>query len=115
VTRRRPAHERVGEALARITDPKGEGARTCLTIYTEPARDAADAADARGRAGLSLGPIDAAIIAIKDLFDVRGKPTRSGSKVLANAPPATADAPVVRRLRAAAAVIIAKTNMAKFA
>ena len=53
-------------------------------------------------AGISLGPLDGAIVSIKDLFDVAGEPTRAGSKILAEeAAPATADAPVVRRLRAA--------------
>src|SRR5207248_11546221 len=54
-------------------------------------------------------------ISIKDLFDVAGEPTRAGSKVLVDAPPASTDAPVVRRLRAAGAVIVAKTNMVEFA
>ena len=45
-----------------------------------------------------------------------GEQTRAGSKVLAEeAKPAAADAPVVRRLRAAGAVIVAKTNMTEFA
>src|SRR5262249_16187975 len=48
-------------------------------------------------------------------FDVAGEPTRAGSKVLADAPAASNDAPVVRRLRAAGSVIIAKTNMTEFA
>jgi aspartyl-tRNA(Asn)/glutamyl-tRNA(Gln) amidotransferase subunit A len=74
-----------------------------------------DAADARARSGMSLGPLDGAIVSIKDLFDVAGEPTRAGSKVLANAAPAAADAVVVRRLRAAGAVIVAKTNMHEFA
>ena len=44
------------------------------------------------------------------------KPTRAGSKILAEeAAPAIADAPVVQRLRAAGAVIVAKTNMTEFA
>ena len=30
----RSARERLEEALARIADPKGEGARTCLTVYS---------------------------------------------------------------------------------
>jgi aspartyl-tRNA(Asn)/glutamyl-tRNA(Gln) amidotransferase subunit A len=103
------------EALSLIADSKGEGARACLTVYTQVARDAADAADARARAGISLGPLDGAIVSIKDLFDVAGEPTRAGSKILADAAPALADALVVHRLRTAGCVIIAKTNMAEFA
>jgi aspartyl-tRNA(Asn)/glutamyl-tRNA(Gln) amidotransferase subunit A len=108
--------DRLEQALTRIADPKGEGARACLTVYAETARDAADAADARARHGVSLGPLDGAIVSIKDLFDVAGEPTRAGSKVLADeAAPAEADATVVRRLRAGGAVIVAKTNMTEFA
>ena len=108
--------DRLEQALARIADPKGEGARACLTVYAGPARAAADAADARAANGVSLGPLDGSIVSIKDLFDVAGEPTRAGSKILAEeAKPATADAPVVRRLRAAGAVIVAKTNMTEFA
>ncbi len=108
--------ERLEQALTRINDPKGEGAKACLTVYAETARAAADAADARAKAGVSLGPLDGTIVSIKDLFDVAGEPTRAGSKILAEeAQPAAADAPVVRRLRAAGAVIVAKTNMTEFA
>jgi aspartyl-tRNA(Asn)/glutamyl-tRNA(Gln) amidotransferase subunit A len=116
-TRGGPAssRDRLEEALRRIADPTGEGARACLTVYGEAARAAADAADSRARAGISLGPLDGRIVSIKDLFDVAGEPTRAASKILADAPPAKADAPVVRRLRAAGAVIVAKTNMSEFA
>ena len=71
----------------------------------------------RARAlGVSLGPLDGAIVSIKDLFDVAGEPTRAGSKILAEeAEPAAADAAIVRRLRAGGAVIVAKTNMTEFA
>ncbi len=110
------SRERLEQALTRINDPKGEGAKACLTVYAEAARAAADAADARARNGVSLGPLDGVIVSIKDLFDVAGEATRAGSKVLADeAPPAAADAPVVRRLRAGGAVIVAKTNMTEFA
>ena len=108
--------DRLEQALARIADPKGEGARACLSIYAAAARGAADAADARGERGESLGPLDGAIVSVKDLFDVAGEPTRAGSKILAEeAAPAAADAPVVQRLRRAGAVIVAKTNMSEFA
>lgn len=108
--------DRLAAALARIDDKNGEGARACLTIYREEAKAAAAAADARSKLGLSLGPLDGAIVSIKDLFDVKGEVTRAASKVLAGeGKRATEDAPVVRRLRRAGAVIIAKTNMSEFA
>jgi aspartyl-tRNA(Asn)/glutamyl-tRNA(Gln) amidotransferase subunit A len=110
------ARERLDAALARIDDPKGEGARACLTVYREQAKATAEAADARAKARISLGPLDGAIISIKDLFDVAGEVTRAGSKARAGeAKPAAADAPVVRRLRAGGAIIVAKTNMSEFA
>ena len=109
-------HDRLDAALARIDDAAGEGARVCLTVYRDQARVAAEAADARARVGISLGPLDGKIVSIKDLFDVAGEVTRAGSKVLADeGMPAEHDAPIVQRLRAAGAVIVAKTNMSEFA
>jgi aspartyl-tRNA(Asn)/glutamyl-tRNA(Gln) amidotransferase subunit A len=64
---------------------------------------------------MTLGPLDGVIVSIKDLFDVAGEPTRAGSRVLADGPPARQDAPVVERLRKAGAVILGKTNMSEFA
>ena len=110
------ASDRLEAALGRIDDPKGEGARACLTVYRDQAKAAADAADARAKAGVSLGPVDGTIVSIKDLFDVAGEVTRVGSKVFAEeGKPAAADASVVRRLRAGGAIIVAKTNMSEFA
>ena len=64
------------------------------------------------RSGRSTAPSSR----IKDLFDVAGEVTRAGSKVLADEGKiATRDAPVVQRLRAGGAVIVAKTNMSEFA
>ncbi len=108
--------DRLEQALARIADPNGEGARACLTVYAEAARAAAEAADARAARGTSLGPLDGVIVSIKDLFDVAGEVTRAGSKILAEeGQPAQTDAVIVQRLRAAGAVIVAKTNMTEFA
>jgi aspartyl-tRNA(Asn)/glutamyl-tRNA(Gln) amidotransferase subunit A len=115
LVRQHAARDRLEAALAQISDPAGEGVRACLTVYAASARLGADAADARAKSGLSLGPLDGTIVSIKDLFDVAGEPTRAGSTVLAHALPAARDAPVVRRLRAAGAVIVAKTNMTEFA
>jgi aspartyl-tRNA(Asn)/glutamyl-tRNA(Gln) amidotransferase subunit A len=115
MSKKTSSRDRLEAAFARIADPQGEGARACLTLYEAAARDAADAADGRAGGGISLGPLDGVIFTIKDLFDVKGEPTRAGSKTLADSPPATEDAPVVRRLRQAGAVIVAKTNMSEFA
>ena len=107
---RHPSRDRLERALARIADPKGEGARTCLTVYAAVARAAADAADARARAGLSLGPIDGRVVAVKDLFDLPAKRRAPVDRPCATHP-RSADATIIRRLRPAGAVIVAKTNM----
>lgn len=100
--------------LARLAARAGDE-RVFLRVYAETARMAADAADARRRAGLPLGPLDGTIVSIKDLFDVAGETTLAGSVALRDAPPACRDATVVRRLRQAGAVILGKTNMVEFA
>ena len=61
------------------------------------------------------GPLSGMPVAVKDLIDVAGLPTRCGSAVLADAAPARADAAVVARLRAAGAVVVAKTHTHEFA
>jgi aspartyl-tRNA(Asn)/glutamyl-tRNA(Gln) amidotransferase subunit A len=109
------ARDRLEACLERIDDPRGEGARTCLTVYRAAALEAADAANRRARSGQSLGPLDGKVIVIKDLFDVQGETTRAGSIALRDAPMAKQDAAVVKRLRAAGAVIVAKANMSEFA
>lgn len=110
------AQERLAAALQRIDDSQGEGARAVLTVYREAAQAAAEASDARARTGTALGPLDGAIVTIKDLFDVAGEVTRAGSKVIAaEGKVAERDAVIVQRLRAAGAVIVGKTNMSEFA
>ena len=84
-------------------------------LYETSARREAEASDARVAAGKAIGPLDGRIVSIKDLFDIAGEPTRAGSALLRRQPPATADAPVVRRLRVAGAVIVGKTQMTEFA
>jgi len=110
------SRDRVEQALANIANPQGEGSRACLTVYAENARAAADASDTRAKAGQPLGPLDGVVVSIKDLYDVKGEVTRAGSRVLAEEGlVAKNDAPVVARLRAAGAAIVAKTNMSEFA
>ena len=101
------------EALARTQTPEGRIAFT--EIFEKAALAQARAADQLRDAGVAGGALAGVPVSVKDLFDVAGYPTRAGSKVLADAPPAKADAVAVKRLRAAGAVIIGHTNMTEFA
>jgi len=105
----------VEEALARIADAAGEGARAFLKVYAEQARADAEHSDRLRRQGVVRSGVEGLPVSVKDLFDVAGDVTRAGSKLLAGAPPARQDAPAVARLRAAGAVIVGRTNMVEFA
>ena len=105
----------VEEALARIADPGGEGARAFMQVDAESARAQADHADRLRKSGVVRSPVDGLPVSIKDLYDIAGQVTRAGSKVLAGAQPAKTDAPAVARLRAAGAVIVGRSNMVEFA
>lgn len=105
----------VEDALAHIDDPAGEGARAFTQIDHEAARAAADAADRLRDHGVVPSPLAGLPMSVKDLFDVAGQVTRAGSVVLGDQPPATVDAPIVQRLRAAGVIIVGRTNMSEFA
>ncbi len=75
----------------------------------------ADAADALRRAGRSPGPLAGIPVSVKDLFDLAGEPTPAGSKVLADAPPATHNAPLIQRMLDAGFIPVGRTNMTEFA
>lgn len=106
----------VEEALTRIDDPTGDGRRVFLRVNASQAREAADRCDElRQRDNAPASPLAGLPISAKDLFDVAGEVTSAGSKVLANAPPASDDAEAIARLRAAGAILIGRTNMTEFA
>jgi len=102
-------------ALERIAADGGNGGAAFCFVDADGARRQADALDALRRAGTRLSPLAGVPISVKDLFDVQGQPTRAGSRVLAEAPPASTDAHAVARLRRAGAVLIGRTNMSEFA
>ena len=92
-----------------------EAHATFLEVHAVAARACADAIDRQREAGVPLPALAGIPISIKDLFDEAGHVTRAGSRALDDAPPARDDAVVVRRLRAAGAVIVGRTNMTEFA
>jgi aspartyl-tRNA(Asn)/glutamyl-tRNA(Gln) amidotransferase subunit A len=102
-------------ALAHIADPAGEGVRVFTRVYSGQARAAAQASDLLRSANLARSAIDGLPISIKDLFDVAGETTMAGSLVREGAPAASEHAVIVKRLLAAGAVIVGRTNMTEFA
>jgi aspartyl-tRNA(Asn)/glutamyl-tRNA(Gln) amidotransferase subunit A len=99
--------------LARIA-ALDERVRAYLTVVREHALLDASESDRRWRAGASLGPLDGAPLALKDVLCTRGVRTTCGSKMLEKFVPPY-DATVVERLRAAGVVILGKTNLDEFA
>ncbi|MBI3841379.1 MAG: Asp-tRNA(Asn)/Glu-tRNA(Gln) amidotransferase subunit GatA [Thaumarchaeota archaeon] len=85
-----------------------------ITILEDLARKWASESEERFRSGAPLGPLDGVPIAVKDLIYIEGVRCTAGSKILANHV-AAYDAPVVRRLKEAGAVIVGTTNLHEFA
>jgi aspartyl-tRNA(Asn)/glutamyl-tRNA(Gln) amidotransferase subunit A len=113
---RTSARKLVDACLARIADPKGEGAQVFIHVDAEAAIEAAEAMDRLREVKAAPSPYAGIPVSIKDLFDIRGQVTRAGSRALAeDAVPAESDAPVVARLRRAGFVVIGRTNMTEFA
>jgi AtzE family amidohydrolase len=108
------AREIVLETLSRIKARNSAlGAFTDVTATRALAKaDAIDIARARGG---SIGPLVGAPFAVKNLFDIEGLPTRAGSKINRDRPPAKADATMIARLETAGAVLIGALNMGEFA
>ena len=105
------AREVVDASLARIAslDP---GLNAFSVVLAERARAEADERDAARAAGEPAGPLHGVPVAIKEEVDVAGCVTTFGGE--ANSTPVAEDAEVVRRLRAAGAVVVGKTTMPEF-
>lgn len=75
----------------------------------------ARALDQEAAEGRFRGPLHGLPVAIKDVMDVAGLPTRCNSRALQDRAPATADAEVVTALRTAGAVVLGKTHTTEYA
>jgi len=84
-------------------------------VTAERALDRADALDADRAAGRPAGPLTGVPFAVKNLFDVKGLPTRAGSKINRDRPPAQQDSPLIERLEAAGAILVGALNMGEYA
>lgn len=86
-----------------------------VALRVEEALAEADALDGRIAAGEDPGPLAGIPLLVKDTEDTAGIPTTNGSLLLADAPPALGDDLVPRRLKAAGAIVVGKTNTPEFA
>ena len=101
-------------ALARIA-PRNPVLNAFTDVTADRARARAAAIDARCARGEPVGPLAGAPFAVKNLFDVKGLPTRAGSKINRELPPAERDSPLIERLEAAGAVLVGALNMGEYA
>ncbi len=82
-------------------------------VFSDQALSQADAADRALAQGKSIGPLHGVPITVKENIDVAGSATTKGVPVLKDAI-AGRDAPVITHLKAAGAIVIARSNMPEF-
>jgi len=101
--------------LARIAayDKQGPAINAVITLNPNALAEAA-ALDAERKAGKVRGPLHGIPIVLKDNYNTFDLPTTAGSQLLEGSIP-PADAFVVKKLRDAGAVILAKVNLSEFA
>src|SRR4051812_21655696 len=84
-----------------------------VTLDTDRARIAADAADAALARGDAVGPLHGLPVTIKDAIETEGIRSTGGAVELTDHVPAR-DAPAVGRLKDAGAVVFGKTNLPRW-
>lgn len=107
------AVDAVRACLAKINADNDE-LRTFIHVAEGEALRAAEEADKSRPDGKDFA-LWGVPLAVKDLIDVKGMQTTAASRVLEGEPPAERDAECVRRLRAAGAIVVGKTNLHEFA
>ena len=101
--------------LARIAayDKNGPAINAVITLNPKALAEA-KALDAERKAGKVRGPLHGIPIVLKDNYDTFDLPTTAGSQMLDGSIPPK-DAYVVKKLRDAGAIILAKVNLSEFA
>ena len=101
--------------LARITAYDRQGPKLHAVITLNPkALETARALDAERKAKGPRSPLHGIPVVLKDNYDTADLPTTGGSILLEGSIP-SADAFLVKKLRAAGAIILAKVNLSEFA
>ena len=98
------------EAVHARIDAVEPTVRALYAPQPEAARAAAHDSEQRWRAGAPCGPLDGVPITVKENIATAGTPVPGGTAA-SQLTPAAADAPPAERVRAAGAVLVAKTTM----
>jgi aspartyl-tRNA(Asn)/glutamyl-tRNA(Gln) amidotransferase subunit A len=106
--------EDITERCLQRIDERNGSLNAFIMVLADAARAQAREADREMDAGHYRGALHGVPISLKDLVDLRGVPTTAASRVR-QGHVASADAPIVSRLRQAGAVIVGKTNLHEFA
>lgn len=94
-------------------DKKGPFLNSIVSINPRAMETAAELDRKFAQSGF-VGPLHGIPVLVKDNFDVAGMPTTNGTLALKDSIPPD-DSFVIRKIREAGAIIIAKTNLAEFA
>jgi 1-carboxybiuret hydrolase len=108
------AREVVEDALSAIRT-RDQTLNAFTDVTADRALSRADKLDADRAAGKPVGPLAGVPFAVKNLFDVAGLPTRAGSKINRELPPAPQDSPLIEKMEAAGAVLVGALNMGEYA
>jgi amidase len=109
------AEKLTGIYLSRINayDKNGPAINAVMTLNPNALSEARNL-DAERKAGKVRGPLHGIPIVLKDNYNTADLPTTAGSQLLEGSIP-PADAFVVKKLRDAGAIILAKVNLSEFA
>ncbi len=100
----------VSAHLARIREVNAS-LNAAVEVFTKSALKSAAEADRQIAAGHPTSPLHGIPVSVKDSIDIAGTHCTAGTLGRKSGPPAMEDAELVRRLRAAGAIPIAKTNL----
>src|SRR5256884_5016272 len=89
---------------------RGASLNAFITLRPDSVLEAARACDRKRSAGARLGPLHGLPIPIKDSVNTKDLPTTAGTPALRHFQPSE-DAPLVRALREAGAIVLGKTNL----
>lgn len=115
--REHPARQHLERLIARAQSPLLQ--HTYTALHADEARLQLEHALSRPATAAASGPLQGHVVAVKDLFDLAGQVTRAGSGLFGSQglkhAPARCDAEAVKRLKAAGAIVLGRTNMSEFA